>query len=181
MSRKIDSVKANFIEHRHEGDILNSNAVVILNPVTREGSMGRGMSKRIRKKYPAMYRHYRTMCHMQDVFPHLEYGYKIPQPTNKTLYIFNIDFKNTWRDRIEYKNFITVIDRISYYLRVNINHDYYTRRDLDKKDRKITLAMPMFFYDIENHSLSDMLDHIANKFCSFIWFERIILYHNEIV
>lgn len=167
------------IEHRFNGNILDSDAVIIFNPVTDEGSMGRGLSKRIRKKYPAMYRKYRTLCQYRASSSYLKLVYKITNPTNKTAYIVNLSIKESWGDYITKEQFMTAINRFANLVIYDINYDYSRGYGRDRT-HPVTIAMPIFFLDINDHTISDMINVIARRL-SHAYINKIMIYHNEIV
>lgn len=44
------------------GDIFQSNAIVLVNPVNTVGVMGAGLALKFRQKYPFMYVNYKRLC-----------------------------------------------------------------------------------------------------------------------
>lgn len=44
------------------GDIFNSPAQVLVNPVNTTGVMGKGLALQFKQRYPAMYEAYRVAC-----------------------------------------------------------------------------------------------------------------------
>lgn len=49
------------IEYK-SGDIFQSNALVLVNPVNTVGVMGAGLALKFRQKYPFMYANYKKLC-----------------------------------------------------------------------------------------------------------------------
>lgn len=45
-----------------QGDLFQSNAKVLVNPVNVMGVMGKGLALEFKKRYPAMFEEYRTLC-----------------------------------------------------------------------------------------------------------------------
>lgn len=45
-----------------EGDIFESGAKVLVNPVNTAGVMGKGLALEFKKRYPAMFEAYRRLC-----------------------------------------------------------------------------------------------------------------------
>ena len=78
--------------HYQKGDIFNSNAHVITNPVNCEGFMGKGLALAFKQKYPAMFTAYQQDCKTGRL--------RIGKPTlyrESTPWILNFPTKNTWR------------------------------------------------------------------------------------
>jgi O-acetyl-ADP-ribose deacetylase (regulator of RNase III) len=45
-----------------QGDLFQSSAKVLVNPVNTAGVMGKGLALEFKKRYPAMFEEYRTRC-----------------------------------------------------------------------------------------------------------------------
>ena len=82
-----------------KGNIFDSTAQVIANPVNCEGFMGKGLALAFKQKYPAMFVVYQQECKSGLL--------RIGRPTlyrESTPWILNFPTKNTWRasSRLEY-------------------------------------------------------------------------------
>ncbi len=82
------------------GDILESRAEALTNPVNTVGVMGKGLARRFREKFPENYKAYRDACsrglvEVGKVFVYLDVSGK---------YIFNFPTKKHWREgsKLEY-------------------------------------------------------------------------------
>lgn len=53
----------------HSGNIFDSPARALVNPVNTVGVMGAGLAKQFRNRYPAMYRGYRDDCRQGKLAP----------------------------------------------------------------------------------------------------------------
>ncbi len=85
--------------HYQLGDIFDSHAQVITNPVNCEGFMGRGLALAFKQKYPAMFTAYKQDCKTGRL--------RIGKPTlyrESMPWILNFPTKNTWRadSKLEY-------------------------------------------------------------------------------
>ncbi len=85
--------------HYQKGNIFDSNAQVITNPVNCEGFMGKGLAFAFKQKYPAMFAAYQQDCKKGRL--------RIGRPTlykESTPWVLNFPTKNTWRadSRLEY-------------------------------------------------------------------------------
>lgn len=73
-----------------QGDIFESDAQVLVNPVNTVGVMGKGLALEFKKRYPEMFRSYKELCSNKQLVvgnPHLWVGtsgsYIILFPTKK--------------------------------------------------------------------------------------------------
>ena len=85
--------------HYQKGNIFDSAAHVITNPVNCEGLMGKGLALTFKQKYPAMFTVYQQECKSGRLC--------IGRPTlyrESTPWILNFPTKNTWRtdSKLEY-------------------------------------------------------------------------------
>lgn len=51
------------------GNIFDSTAQTLVNPVNCEGVMGKGLAVEFKRRWPAMFREYNQMCRKHDFFP----------------------------------------------------------------------------------------------------------------
>ncbi len=82
-----------------KGDIFDSKAQVIVNPVNCKGHMGKGLALLFKQKYPRMFVSYQQECRDGKL--------RIGQPTlykASTPWILNFPTKDHWRDnsKVEY-------------------------------------------------------------------------------
>ena len=82
------------------GDLFNSKAQTLVNAVNCVGVMGKGIALEFKKRFPAMYRDYVSLCKMGAVEPGHPYIFNI-SPDKQ---IINFPTKNHWREpsKIEY-------------------------------------------------------------------------------
>ena len=76
-----------------KGDIFNSNAQVITNPVNCAGVMGKGLALQFKKRFPEMFLDYQKKCNINEV--------RIDQPylwENSKIQIVNFATKKHWKD-----------------------------------------------------------------------------------
>ena len=94
------------------GNLLDSPAQVLVNPVNTVGVMGKGIALQFKNKYPSMFKSYQKLCegHLLDVGK--LYLWKSPE---KWILLFST--KKHWRDpsKIEYiesglKKFMSTIN-----------------------------------------------------------------------
>ncbi len=83
----------------HKGDLFDSKAQVIVNPVNCKGHMGKGLALAFKQRYPHMFASYQQECREGKLY--------IGQPTlykASTPWILNFPTKDHWRDdsKIEY-------------------------------------------------------------------------------
>lgn len=76
------------------GNIFDSTAQVLVNPVNCVGVMGKGLALEFRKRYPEMYRDYREKCLAGSVRPGTPYIY-----IEDSRLIMNFPTKDNWKDR----------------------------------------------------------------------------------
>lgn len=82
-----------------KGDIFESNAQVITNPVNCKGVMEKGLAAKFKIKFPEMYDDYKTRCDRKDL--------RIGEPylwTGEDIEILNFPTKDDWRQpsKLEY-------------------------------------------------------------------------------
>lgn len=81
--------------HFMKGDIFNSTAELMINPVNTVGVMGAGLAEKFKKKFPKNFKEYVTYCKTVSSFK--DYRYHVHSEKGKT--IFNFATKE------HYKNF----------------------------------------------------------------------------
>jgi O-acetyl-ADP-ribose deacetylase (regulator of RNase III) len=77
-----------------EGDIFQSSAKVLVNPVNTAGVMGKGLALEFKKRYPAMFEEYRTLCEKGQFQVGDLWVYKAPEK-----WILNFPTKRHWREK----------------------------------------------------------------------------------
>ena len=83
------------------GDIFNSFAQTLVNPVNTKGIMGGGLALAFKEKYPKMFEQYKIDCENKDiVVGKLHWYYN----TSDDKIILNFPTKNHWKEKskIEY-------------------------------------------------------------------------------
>lgn len=76
-----------------QGNIFESSAQTIVNPVNCKGVMGAGLAKQFKERYPKMYQAYRNFCIAGLLKPSKLMLYK-----EQDHWILNFPTKNDWRD-----------------------------------------------------------------------------------
>ena len=89
------------IEYVH-GNIFDSDALVLVNPVNTVGVMGAGLALQFKKRYPLMYEQYKDMCKTKVLAIGSPKFCSGNQESNKVILLFPT--KQDWRDpsKIEY-------------------------------------------------------------------------------
>lgn len=82
-----------------QGNILNSPAQTLVNPVNCVGVMGKGLALQFRRRFPSMFRDYVKRCQQGEVRIGEPYLYR-----GKFLWILNFPTKVHWRNpsQLEY-------------------------------------------------------------------------------
>lgn len=76
------------------GDIFQSTAQTIVNPVNCVGVMGKGLALQFKQRFPNMYRDYLHRCAAGQVRLGEPYLYRLSTP-----WVMNFPTKHHWRDR----------------------------------------------------------------------------------
>lgn len=88
------------------GDILNSNAEVLVNAVNCAGAMGKGLALQFAKKFPAMEREYIIMCRRGLIKVGAIHAWPFEdEMQGKTRWIYNFPTKEHW-SRPSYLDYI---------------------------------------------------------------------------
>lgn len=77
-----------------KGNILNSDAELLVNPVNTIGVMGAGLAEQFKKKFPNNFKSYQDHCSKVESFK--EYKFHATQEKGK--HIFNFASKENWRN-----------------------------------------------------------------------------------
>lgn len=63
-----------------KGDLFESKAQVLVNPVNLNGVMGKGLALEFKKRYPEMFKQYRELCKNRNFLPGQLWLYKGANP-----------------------------------------------------------------------------------------------------
>ena len=88
-----------------KGNIFESNAVALFNPVNCKGVMGKGLALQFKEKFPDNERSYIVTCHRRNMRPGKVHVFGLKHKDYPTLeLIFNFPTKDDWRNpsKIEY-------------------------------------------------------------------------------
>jgi O-acetyl-ADP-ribose deacetylase (regulator of RNase III) len=80
------------------GDLFQSPAKVLVNPVNTAGVMGKGLALVFKQRYPAMFREYQALCEKKALDIGLLWLYKTPEK-----WILNFPTKKHWRQKSEFE------------------------------------------------------------------------------
>ena len=83
-----------------KGNILESNAEALVNPVNCVGVMGKGLALLFKDKYPDNFTHYKDACNSDSVSVGKMFVWRDHNPPNK--YVINFPTKRHWRDNSQY-------------------------------------------------------------------------------
>ena len=79
----------------YAGDIFESKAQTLTNPVNTVGVMGKGLASEFKRRYPEMFRDYEFRCKTGKFSMSHPYVYE----SHKHQWILNFPTKTNWRDR----------------------------------------------------------------------------------
>ena len=82
------------------GNILESDAEALVNPVNCVGVMGKGLALQFKDKFPENFAHYRDACNSDGVSVGKMFVWRDHNPPNK--YVINFPTKRHWRDNSQY-------------------------------------------------------------------------------
>jgi O-acetyl-ADP-ribose deacetylase (regulator of RNase III) len=77
-----------------KSDMFQSSTKVLVNPVNTAGVMGKGLALEFKKRYPAMFEAYRTLCETGQFQVGDLWLYKAPDK-----WILNFPTKRHWREK----------------------------------------------------------------------------------
>ena len=92
---------------RKEGNIFDSKAEVLVNPVNAVGVMGAGLALQFKKEYPTMFTKYADACRKGE----LKAGEVFVTEEND-ITIFNAVTKSHWKDKSKYVDIIKCLRNI---------------------------------------------------------------------
>lgn len=78
------------------GNLFETKCQTIVNTVNCVGTMGAGIAKEAKKRFPTMYQEYARLCKEKRVKPGQPYFWENPDQNGKT--ILNFPTKNHWRN-----------------------------------------------------------------------------------
>lgn len=79
------------------GNIFNTEAIVLVNPVNCVGVMGKGLARDFKRKHPAMFVAYERLCDRGGLIPGGIFWYEVDD-----YYVANMATKNHWENPSEY-------------------------------------------------------------------------------
>lgn len=126
-----------------DGDIFQSGAHILVNPVNCVGVMGKGLAQKFRIRYPNMYKQYKEHCRTIGMSPGNNYIYEIKAPVGFTKYIFNVATKNHWSE----DSSLAIIDKAMYsivydMLYADYSDIYKPYRQSEKSRPNVLIAIP---------------------------------------
>ena len=99
------------------GNLFESDAQTLVNPVNCVGVMGKGLALQFKKRFPDMFHDYAEKCQRNEVQLGYPYLYQAPQLPN----ILNFPTKNHWRSKSDIK---AITDGLKYLV------DHYKAWDI---------------------------------------------------
>lgn len=93
-----------------KGNIFESSADALVNPVNCVGVMGKGLAKEFKYHFPKNYEAYKRYCDAEQLRPG-----EIFFSFEKNTAIINVATKDHWRDESTYQWVAQVIDMIKYF------------------------------------------------------------------
>lgn len=109
-------------EFIHQGDIFNSGCMALVNPVNCQGTMGKGLAKEFKKRFPENFKVYKSACESGRCRIGRCFGWE-----EKGTIIVNFPTKNEWRKPSEYeyiesglKDMAEILRRLPYIKTVAI-------------------------------------------------------------
>jgi O-acetyl-ADP-ribose deacetylase (regulator of RNase III) len=89
-----------------EGDLFQSPAKVLVNPVNTAGVMGKGLALEFKRRYPGMFQVYQTLCEKKQLDIGQLWIYKTPEK-----WILNFPTKKHWRQKSEVEYIVAGLER----------------------------------------------------------------------
>ena len=86
------------------GDMFSANYEAIVNPINCVGTMGKGVAKLVKEKFPSIIEPYKYYCNKKLLHPGSTWVYKTG--INYPKYILNTATKNHWKDPSKINNII---------------------------------------------------------------------------
>lgn len=96
------------------GDILESKACVLVNPVNTDGIMGKGLALQFKNKFPEMFLEYKEVCKKG--------GFVIGEihvwqnPDKNPAFIVNFPTKKSWRDKSKIEYITCGLDELTTFM-----------------------------------------------------------------
>lgn len=101
------------------GNILDTEAKYILNPVNCVGTMGKGLALQIAKKYPESVGPYKEDCQHGS----LSIGNLTSFKTKDGKTIINFPTKDHWRDPSKYRYIESGLENLTFYIKFSGNEN----------------------------------------------------------
>ena len=79
-----------------EGDIFDSKAEALVNPVNCVGVMGQGLALQFKRRFPKNFHAYRQMCNRQELVPGGVFLFETQGESPR--YIINLATKDHWKE-----------------------------------------------------------------------------------
>lgn len=99
------------------GDIFQSNAEMLINPVNCVGVMGKGLALEFKKRYPKNFEVYKQQCSWGKV----AYGKGVVTQIYGYPIIFNLPTKKHWRDKSDLKSVeLSVLELVKHLQEHNV-------------------------------------------------------------
>lgn len=81
-----------------DGDLFLGHHVAIVNPVNCYGVMGKGLALAFKKRYPAYFQHYASLCRQGEVRIGTLTSFDVESTHCKSLKLISFPTKNHWKD-----------------------------------------------------------------------------------
>ena len=94
-----------------EGNIFDSDANYLVNPVNMVGTSGKGLALEFKKKYPKVDKIYQVVCSSGG----FEMGDILQVPTGDDKFVLFFPTKQHWRDPSKYDYIERGLDSLKYY------------------------------------------------------------------
>ena len=149
-----------------EGDVLDSNADVIVNQVNCRGAFGRGIAGQIREKYPEVYVNYKDMCDRHDnKASNLLGTFTYTIVSNGRQMIAGLFSQDTYKEKgvrhTNYKAFRAALHLLFDYIRLHTNG---TKKIIVAFPYRIACGLASGDWDI----ILEIITELSNRFSSII-------------
>ena len=84
----------------HQGDILQTTAQALVNPVNCAGVMGKGLARQVKQAHPENFQAYQRACRAGKLRPGTILAHRVQaqDPPSELRYILNLPTKRHWKD-----------------------------------------------------------------------------------
>lgn len=93
-----------------QGDILQTEAKAIVNPVNCVGTMGAGLALQIKRAYPYVFDGYRDACKRGEMQPGMVFSVTLPDDSAKV--IINFPTKRHWKSKSKLEDIRAGLDAL---------------------------------------------------------------------